>query len=223
MTETLNEITATFGEAYTVAKESGALRDEYQKRFFQAATEELETKVLAQRVVEIPLPSAQSIEDIQEYVSTYHPGWRFVSTREAASEEDLDVLVEQDPALMKFTYVNREDETVYGRTITEGQPYLDLEAIEVCNHDLYDAITEWPGIEMVNEILIWIGAVELPALPPDREPLSDLLTRWGFGRRLRDLNTVDTETLAQLDPYWIPGKISVRLVPPRAAKPEELE
>jgi hypothetical protein len=113
-----------------------------------------------------------------------HPGWRIIDSH--SIDGNHVYLIERDPNLVPYTYVNPDDGMVYARGTQESGPSLDDERLKEEDPALYDEITE---------------------------PV----------RVVKDPSTWTEEQLAAVQAYMIPGSIKARLVPPRKAKPEELE
>ncbi len=212
----LIEITSTFGEAYFVVKDTDSIKKDYQKKFFEAATATLEQGTLARKTVVMPKGTVSVQGDWERWVQKYHPGWRFVSW---VNDDGYTMIIEQDPALMKFTFLNPNDNRVYGRTTVDGGQFLDDERLREEDLDLWLAITKWDAPEWLPDLLYECNV--------DYEDIDKKIDQLGedgkISRVLLPTDQLTSEQLEALQPYMVPGPISIKLVPPRAAREEELE
>lgn len=209
--ETIEDITSDFGFAYKEAKVTAKVKDDLQKRFFQAATAELEKTSLAQKVVEFDNTKYTPLD----WVATYHPGWRFAELHQGG---DNLILIEENPALLPYIYVNKRDKIVYARTTSSGSPQLDDERLRQDDPDLWNEISQWPEP--------WLSLVtnafkSLNILNPE-EQAQIFLQDQGVQRTLKPIESLDDDQLVSLQEYLVPAPIAVRLVPPRLAKEDEL-
>lgn len=171
----LNYITQLFGDAYDVSKRADKNKKLMQSEFFKAIDEVLELEARPHKSIILPEGA-----DAGDYVKRYYPGWRIFR------EEGDRVEIERDPSLMRFTYVNPENEMVFARTTVEEGPSLDEEALVAEDPDLWVEISE-----------------------PTRQ--------------VKDPSTWTPDQIERVQKYMVPGAVKAKLVPPRAAKPEELE
>lgn len=102
-------------------------------------------------------------------------------------------IIEEDPAFKKFVYVNHEDGNVYRRNVSQAGPSLDDDRLKEENPELWKRITE------------------VKVVPRQRV------------RVLKDLETVSNKDLAEMQEYFVPGPMTVKLDAPRKAKPDELD
>ena len=182
MSENLDTITKELGTRYAVKKTAEAELAEKKGEFYRAIDEEiLETETLAQKTITLPEDLADE-EAVDKYLKVFYPGWRYLDDE---SEEELKIVIEEDPAFKKFVHVNHEDGMLYRRNVSQEGPSLDDERLQAENPTLWKRITK-------------------PA------------------RVLKPLDTVSDKDLAALQEYFVPGKMTVKLDAPRAAKPEEL-
>lgn len=170
----LRRITAKFGRAYDRSKKFDQRKKDWQTEFFAACTQAV------QRERRLPMKSVVAPDEAAAL--QLNPGWRVIM------DDPLEgtYLIEKDPDLIPYTYVNPDDGMVYQRGTTESGPSLDDERLKEQNPDLYDEITHTVTV-------------------------------------IKDPSTWTEEQLAAVQDYMIPGTIKARLVPPRKAKPEELE
>lgn len=213
----LNQVASRFGRAYTNHTKAKERLAKQQKALFAAFDEQIKNSVLNQRTIHLP-----SDTDVEKYVADHFPEMNIILTTQVG-DEDIKVLLEENPSVKKFTYVNREDGRVYGRTIAQV-PTLDDEALRTEDPDLWEHITEWPEP--------WLSLVchtvqAMSSLTWSYESLKatagDILKDRGVERVLRPFHTLDNSDFAKLEQYLLPGPISVRLKAPRDAKPEELD
>lgn len=183
MSEELNDLTRRLGENYDRYKEYERAKNGLRDQFFDKVTEELSDEIAPQIVAEYETDDEeQALRQAQrQYV-------RHSVVGTARTESGYQVVLQEDPALRPFEYVNPSDGRVYRRIISEGSPILDDEAIQDEKPELWDAITE-----EVTE------------------------------RRLKPLENLTPEQVAELQPYITMPKPQVKLAAPRKAKPEELD
>lgn len=230
---TIKEVTAEFGEAYKDAKVFNDDKARLQKEFFSLATQILSERTLARKTVQVP-EGADA-----DYLAQHYPGWRALSSLRPGSEEGTwEAVLEEDPALLGFNYINPEDRMVYARTTSQGSPMLDDERLQADDPELWEAISDYPEP--------WFGLVEgaikhafdgvsgaltevhldpvdlLYELNPSALAANFLRDR-GIQRVVKPIEALTDEQLQAIQEYLVPAPVSVRLVPPRPAKQEELE
>ena len=214
----LDQITAQFDRAYTSnskAKENLAKR---QKAMFEAFTKELADGPLAQSTTFCPHWKNMTGKEQDAWLAKHHPGWQFIGY------EYPEVIIQEDPAYLKFTHINRTNGKVYGRTFAEGSPGLDDDELKADNPGLWERITVWPEpwYSLVKELVA--SRFSMPVRPSVIEDhVSSVLTKYKIERVLRDFKELSDDDLLDLQDYMIPGPKTIRLVLPRDAKPEELE
>lgn len=214
----LEQVTARFSRAYdknTDAKKDLSIK---QEKMFEAFTKELERGPLSQRSV--PMAHWESLQEKERvtWLKKYHPGTRAVGYNEPW------LILEEDPTMLKFTFVNPVNKQVYSRTRVEGGPGLDDDALRAEQPDLWERITEWPQPYLYLATTIVRG---MSSLRWSDEALADTVGSYleilGIERVLKEFKDLEDEDLRDMEDYFLPGSVSVRLVPPRAAKPDELE
>jgi hypothetical protein len=222
MMRTLDAITEDFGDTYATVKDVTKEKTLLQNEFFAAATAELETRQLARKTVMFDI-ERYGATNMTEWVTIYHPGWRFIEVN------DQDLLIEEDPALLSFTYVNKIDKTVYGRDTVRQSPQLDDERLREEDPDLWQEISSWP--EPWYSLVY--GAMKTARYCNDVDDVflndADMqlavetyLRHEKVQRVLRPIDELDDEQIEALQEYLVPGSVSVKLRPPREAKEEEL-
>jgi hypothetical protein len=208
----LDTITQDFGLAYAGAKNSTTFKDSVQKAMFAAFTEAAKSGALAQRLIDnlSDLPNA-------DYVERNFPGWRLVSTTQ---RDPRKIMIEEDPAYVKYTYINRIDGMVYGRTVAESGMSLDDVALREANPDLWKSISYWP--EPLEDILTDI-VDRFAGFPAEStELVEQILQDFGIDRHIRPPGEWTSEQTEAVGDYMVPGKLTVRLITPRKATEEEL-
>lgn len=210
----IETVTKRFGAAYERNKKAKTWLEQQQKRLFQAFDEQIELHP-PQRRRSTVIPEGK---DAKEYITKFHPGWRIVS-----QQEDI-VILDENPSLLSHTFTNHETGMVYGRARVEASPSLDDDRLRQEDPQLWERITIWPEpwYSLVHDAVKNFTAVPWSPDSLD-EVVGEHLTAHGVERVLRDLNTLSTNDLALIEQYIIPGPVSVRLIPPRKTKPEELE
>lgn len=181
----LGDITEALGESYDEWKSWEKRKNIRKDEFFAAATEELKDEVLSQRVETI---DAGGEEQALRIAQRRYYNENITDIRRIEGEDRWQVVIEEDPALRPFTYINKHDGRVYSRQLVTGTPLLDDESIREEDPELWEQITE-----EVTE------------------------------RKMKSLDDMTDEELAAIQPYIYAPKPSVKLGPPRKAKPEELD
>lgn len=218
----IKTVTREFGKRYLKVKQEEAKKSELQKEFFEIATAEIAKRSLSTQVIEVP-----DVDNPSDWIQERYPGWQIVSVQgwESTSPEKgshYNAIIKEDPALMAFTYLNPADRCVYARTTTQGPPSLDDERLRKEDPDLWERITVWPEpwYSLVVDVYkhLW---------DEWQDGLEDLAANFlrdrGVQRVLRPIESLSNDELDSLQEYLVPGKVSVRLVPPRPAKRDELE
>jgi hypothetical protein len=142
---------------------------------------------------------------------------------------DNDILIEEDPALLPFTYVNWLDKMVYGRDTVRQATQLDDERLRNEDPDLWEEISAWP--EPWYSLVY--GAMETARYCNDKNDVfvndadmqltvESFLRNEKVDRVLKPLNDLTDKQIESLQKYMVPGSVSVKLRPPRKAKEEEL-
>jgi hypothetical protein len=133
----LKELTTDLGHHYRRWKTHEAEKEKLRKRFFEQATTHTAEKVAAR--------SVEVIEAVGEEEALRIAQRRYNRHRVLDVEDNDDgtwsVIYEENPTYKDFKYVNPDDGQVYQRVIAENAPYLDDQAIQDENPELWDQIT----------------------------------------------------------------------------------
>lgn len=134
-------------ESESAAEASKSARDE----FLDAATEAAAMEIPARRVERVV---ADDMEAALRIAQRRFHNFTIIDVRRQTDDEDpgYEVILEEDPALRPFSFVNKEDGQVYSRVIVEGSPYLDDEALRKDNPELWDRITEKKVVEEIKPL-----------------------------------------------------------------------
>lgn len=134
----LDEVTGELGSAYETWKGAEKRKDKLKRQFFDKINEALKEEVPRQVVQQI---EAQDEEEALRIAQRMHPRFR---TLDAQPDEEgkWNLVLEEDPELREFSYLNKTDGKVYQRIIAEGTPSLDDEGLAEEQPDLWDAITD---------------------------------------------------------------------------------
>jgi hypothetical protein len=217
----LSRTTKEFGDAYTKADIWIKRKAVLQTDFFNLVTHKTSQRQLAQRSVQLP----SVYGDVEEYVKTHHPGFILVA------QKGNNLILEQDPAFMKYEYVNPIDGMVYGRTIASGQPTIDLESLKERDPGLWKKYSRWlePHYSVARGAIERFAKVNhtgqgMTLLPHEIDKKTDQYLEDIDAPRELDVERIIKDNKEyKLERYLIPAPVTVRLVPPRKAKPEELE
>lgn len=221
----IEEVTAKVKEHHAGKKDEEKELAEARDEFFAAATERLEQQPRATRTIIVPTSFQGRIiasnEEVETYVHRYHPEWKIISIE----DEPFRVLVEEDPAWMKYTYVSEDRKTIFQRNVVQATEELDDAALREEDPELWLRITTSP-----EEQLLFQFAKEVDGESGvDYEMIAWELRKFctnhrdEFLRLLRPFDTLSEEDFTAVQKYIVPGKLSYRLESPRKPKPEELE
>lgn len=222
MTDTdrsLIDITLDLGINHEVSKTSKSELEKSRGEFFDAATQTLETGILAKRTVEAPKALGGHRDLIETWAERWHPGWRVIATDD--SEDNPAVQLEEDPSLKKFTFVNPDDGKVYTRNAIQGNPSLDDEQLKLDDPDLWVRISNpvpYPELDRLQEFCEFmdISYPDMMGWVQTKESGTD------WPRVLIPIEEMSNEDFAQIEKYLVPAPISLRLESPRKAKPEDI-
>lgn len=211
-TPTLEDITLKLGEADSLKKSSDKDRTKYKDLFFATATAMLSEGPLARKTVEIP----KGTEGVEDFILSHNPGWSLMQV----SEDETKAVLEQDPKYLPFQFINPKDGKVYARSVREGSPMLDDDRLKVEDPDLYEEVTDIPGISLLRDFMDWIGGDS-----DDLDSVFDFAAEYEdrFPRVLKPLDDLSAQQIEDLKPYIYEGPKTVVLNAPRKAKPEEMD
>jgi len=216
----IEKVTKAVKKHHFGQKEEAKELEDARIEFFAAATERLEVQSRATRTIMIPTEAPgmgiiATNEEVETYVHRFHPEWKIVKIE----DEPFQVLVEEDPAWMKYTYISKDRKTIFQRNVVQGSPYLDDASLKEDDPLLWLRITTSP-----EEQLLWRLAKEIGGegiAYQVRKFCTD--NRDEFVRLLRPFEDLREEDYQKVQEYILPGKLSYRLESPRKPKPEELE
>ena len=218
----IEEDTAKVKEHHTGSKNEAKELSDARDEFFAAATERLELQPRATRTLTIPTRSGGKIictnEEVESYVHRYYPEWKIVSIK----SEPFYVLVEEDPAWMKYTYISDDHKTVFQRNVTQGSEYLDDAALREDDPALWLRATTSPEEDLLQRL---VREASLSSREHVAWEVREFCTehRGEFMRLLKPFDELSEDDYAAIQQYIVPGKLSYRLESPRKPKPEELE
>ncbi len=127
----LQGITGKLNTQYAAWKQKEKNKNSEKEEFFQLADEALAKETLAQKTIDVP-----SEDNVDDYIDSHYPEWTIVKV------EELSVLIEEDPRLKPFAYVNKRLGKVFSRSIKKGQVELDDERLKSDNPTLWEEVTE---------------------------------------------------------------------------------
>lgn len=215
----LIEATGAFGTAHAKSKKAETTAKDRKTDFYEVANEHLSLLRLAQKAIQV-----KGGDEVAKHVADYYPGWRPVSSDPSQDEGMIDVIIEQDPAQMKYAFTNLEDGKVYQRTYTEGSPQLDEGRLQEEMPDLYDALHDWPSPPS------WLFAFAKGFNEEDlteegvRDDWYDFLENGDHNIEpvLKPSSEWTKKQAADLQQYLVPGQRTMKIVAPRKATEEEL-
>lgn len=169
----LRKITTSFGRAYDRSKRYEQRKKDWQTEFFAACTQAI------QRERRLPRKSVVTNES-SDWVKEQNPGWRIID-----SDNRFTYLLEKDPNLVPYTYINPDTKMVYQRGTQESGPSLDEERLKDENPDLYNEVTETQRVvkdpstwtedqmEQIQPYLI-PGTIKAKLIPPRKAKAEEL-------------------------------------------------
>lgn len=208
---TPEEIIAELAPAYTEWKGGEKSKEKLKKEFFEAITEYLAAE--GNQAEDLIQCEASSPEAAQEYALKKRPGWVIEDWREDPDHTGIyEVIVKEDPAFQAFTI--EHDGKVWGRQISAGSTFVDTDRLEEEDTDLWMEVTAYPNEDFLS-MLVYEAGKEISEIGPY---IMQVAERYDIERQLVDLNTLDPETLAKLQPYVFEGKPVVKLPAPKKAE-----
>lgn len=133
----MNDVTRNLGESYENWKTWEKAKNKAKDRFFKAATDSLSEETPGQWIKEVEAVDKEEALRIAQRRFQRHS----VADVTEVEEGKWSIILEEDPALKEFTWVNREDGKVYQRIVAEGGPILDDQSLRDEQPGLWDAIT----------------------------------------------------------------------------------
>lgn len=133
----LDDVTHNLGTAYEVWKNSEKAKDSLKRKFFDKINEALREEVPRQVVQQV---EAQDEEEALRIAQRMYPRFKTLDAQ-PDDEGKWNLVLEEDPELREFSYLNKTDGKVYQRIIAEGTPSLDDDGLAEEQPDLWDAIT----------------------------------------------------------------------------------
>jgi hypothetical protein len=190
----LAAITTKLGSAHATSKKAEKELKESRSEFFVAIDDEIvENETLARQTIELPSDIPFPVNEDDQGVINYVKQFHPGWRLADVGSKENTYIIEEDPSFKKFVYVNRKDGQVYRRNVSQAGPSLDDERLKEENPELWKRITE-----------------------------SKVIPRQ-VTRVLKDLETVSNKDLAEMQEYFVPGPMTVKLDAPRKAKPDELD
>jgi hypothetical protein len=204
-------------DTYDLTKQAAEEHGERKTEFYEALDEKIEAEeTLAQKTIRTP---ANMTTDA--YVTQYYPGWRIVSGKAKTA------LIEEDPSRKKYVYLNREDGVVLKRNVIQATDSLDDEKLREEDPDLWERIT-LPATE-VQALEAFASATSVQKGNGDlvfkitEAWIKQLESDGVFPRRLKAVDDMSNKDVNSMKKYLVPGKLTIKLDPPRKAKPDELD
>lgn len=197
-----------------------AERDHDAKKFefFAAVTELCEQEPRATRMIMVPNDVGPTDEQIEAWVREQFPEWRVLTIE----DEPVRVLVEQDPAWMKYGYLSKDHKTYFQRNVIQGSPDLDDVSLKEDDIALWYRITRCPIEDIVRafaqEAASSIGGEVIGEM---QLYIERHIEEWP--RMIRPFDQLEEEDFDAVQRYIIPGKLSYRFEKPRKPRQDELE
>lgn len=208
---TLEQITTDLGESYEVWKEGEKLKDSYKDEFFEAVTASIDTSDLAKKTINVSL---EEEDEAREWIKARHPLFSIDSMQK--TDEGYRAILTENPELKSYVFVNPKDKKVYQRSVSEGSPYLDDNAVRAKDPDLWLEISDVPMRAIFGEMLYESGV--------DHTEVNDRIDALfpAHHRALKPLGQLSDEQMAAIQEYLIYTKPRITFPAVRKAKPDEL-
>lgn len=197
--EALEDSVLGYAETYAGAdrneKAAKKVKDAAKEKFNKDATRLIElTRPLGKKTVETSVESLGSGFFVDEWVEHNHPGYRVADMEVDEKSQMVALVLEEDPALMKF-HVVTSDGLVVGRTVSQDADEFDAEGFFRTETD-----SEWCLVkkEVVEVFTLDEGAAEAAIKEDD-----------------------SGELLATLQQYTKPGAIKPKMTPVRKANEDD--
>lgn len=134
-----------------------------------------------------------TVPDAEEEDVVNHIQIFYPGWRYVEENDDGGVIIEEDPAFQKYVHINPDTNMVFRRNVSQAGPSLDDERLKI------------------EDPALWKRITETKVQPATRV------------RVLKDLEEVNNKDLAAMQEYFVPGRMTVKLDPPRKAKSDELD
>lgn len=204
----LTTVTRELASANEEESKAKARKELARKKFMELASQALvEDRPLRRKVVDIPYSKIPHVaiqgtpyEQAEIWRLQNEPEWRILdvdSSKRAGG--GLAISLEEDPDLMKFTFVNEEIHKVFGRTTEERGAFLDSDALRL------DVMADPESKSVLG------GAWKRKTVYVFDELHSQLAL------------SVHPEYMPLFQKHSHPGKLSAKLTPIRVAKEEEVD
>lgn len=207
----LEDITTELAVSYKQWKDGEKLKNTWKDKFFEAVTKEAKESP-AEKYVTITAPD-ESVA--RERLQKQNPAWMVDEIRPiSAGSDTYEAVLVENPAYAAFTYVNRDLGMIFQKQVSAGSIYVDDERLQEENPQLWHKVTVIPNADVIRNVIYECGG--------DVDQFEGLWYTYQGPRELKDLSTLDADTLAALSEYIYQGKPTVKLAAPRKAKDEEL-
>lgn len=218
----LQILTADLGKVYDKWKEVEESKDTRKSQFFDLLTDFIEENVVLERTTEqVYLKDGEEIADA---LTTRYRDMRVVITpdgeplMEENPENDREwiVVMEPDPKLMKYQYVNPKTKMVYARGRIERGADFDVIGFADEFPELADkCVTKTVTLSVASSVdLHQLDAEELLSLASATLTLDE--------EKAEALVVADPSLLAVFMKFRMAPKVSMSLLKPRKAKADEL-
>ncbi len=137
MSKKLQRIAKSFGALHAKKKHIDTELDRLKREFAESITftdEELGRQTLW-----------YAGSDPEAFIQTQYPKWSLVK-KDRMDNGEWRLLIQENPLLKSFLFVNPDDKKVYQRTVAEGVPQPDLEKLREQDVELYLRVTYQPTV-----------------------------------------------------------------------------
>ena len=182
-----------------------------RQEFFDLLTDKVRAeRTIASQTIDLSVDEVgDSIDDVKMVLLRDWPEMEMVNI--SRDGDSWIVEIQENPSIIKASYVNREHEKVVGRTYAVSGASFDVDQF-VKDHE--DLAMECVGVSQTFSYSPgnWMGEEDSASVSYifDEKIATKMMTK-------------DPDLLPIFQQYTRPGKVSVKLTPIRDAKPEELE
>jgi hypothetical protein len=135
----IENVTKRFGRAHGTKERAEKAMAKARQEFFDLI--EIPESELSQQTI------YAECDDPEAYVASLYPKWQIVACKTIAREDEppeWKIVIRENPEKRNFTYLNPLDGKVYGRTVAESAPEVDLARIKEDDEGWYKEITFQP-------------------------------------------------------------------------------
>ncbi len=184
--------TKALAEATQAEKDAQAWRESSKAKFLELVSKTVEEEYPLKRdSVLLPFADVEAYKSEEDFVQREYPEWRFIESYDDEEKQAVVITIEEDPALVKYTFVNDETGQVFGRTF----------AMVGASFDAYSFADTYPELA--------------------KECITEQTIKTLDEKKAQALMAEKPETLIYFQRFSSPGTPQTRLTPIKKAKEED--